>query len=117
MRRLKTYRLIITAFFTAVLCTTFFVQSTGVRKRFSARFAEYSLVVKSPTDSSSSGQRQSPFSSTLVSEEEEETHLKSDTIQAPELKSFVILASLPFLSPSLFFDEHFLDVTSPPPWA
>gem|GEM_PF-5901854 len=113
----KPYRLLITIFFIGILCTTIFIQNTGLKKKFSSRSAEYSLVVKSSCDPSSANQKQMPFGSNLVNEEEEETHVKTETIRIPETKSFIILLSIRFSPPSLFFKEHPLDVTSPPPWA
>jgi hypothetical protein len=81
--------MIIIVFFIGVLSTTIFIQNTGFKKKFSSRFAEYSLVVKSPE--SSGDQKQNPFSSNLVSEEEEETHVKTDAVQMPNTELPFIL--------------------------
>lgn len=115
MQRARKYGMIISLFFIGVLSTTVFIQNTTFRKKFSSRSAEYSLIVKSPE--SSADQKQNPFGSNLVSEEEEETHLKTETVQAPDTQRSFILIPNSFSSPNLFFKEYFLDVTSPPPWA
>ena len=115
MRGVRTHGIIIVFFFIGVLSTTIFIQNTGFKRKFSSRSAEYSLVVKSPE--SPVDQKQNPFASNLVGEEEEETHLKTDNVHLPEAKRFFVLISISFSSPNLFFKEYFLDVTSPPPWA
>lgn len=117
MRIGKLYRTLVAIFFVGILSSTFFMQGTGVRKKYTARSAGYSLVVKLP-DASSGMPKQSPLGSGLMNEEEEEeeVHLKAEFVEISALNNFIIVcfSSAP---PTLFFKEHFREVTSPPPWA
>jgi hypothetical protein len=113
MKKLEFNKLTIALFLIGVLIGTLFLPILSPRAIYSERNEGKNLIIGTLTADASGGQNPIPFSVNLIEEEVE---------HAPPIdKKFTdhppIHITLSFSSPSLYFDEHFTEVSGPPPWA
>jgi hypothetical protein len=97
-----------------ILSTTFFAQSTALRKKYtSSSLSDCSGALKIPSNSPADNKKQIPLSTNNIIEEEDKIVEEIDL----EVEPHPILISLSFSFPSQLFEEPFLKVTALPPWA
>lgn len=101
-------------FLIGILSTTFFVQTTALRKKYTSfSISDCTWALKVPINSSSENKKQTlPLSTNIV---EEEDKIVEDVII--ECESHPILISLSFSFPAQRFEEPLLKVKDLPPWA
>lgn len=101
-------------FLIGILTTTFFSQSTVLRKKYTSFYAsDCTWALKTPMSSSADTKKQIPISTNNIVEEEDK--IVEETII--ECESHPILISLSYTFRSQLFEEPLLKVKDLPPWS
>jgi hypothetical protein len=106
------FRKFASAFLAAVLLMTLLLPLFSPVKKNAGNVA-FNKIYKSLNSPTSQSQSSSASSLNLMEEEEEE-YMQESSHEIDCQLSFINAIS--FFSPSLFFNEHFIEVSGPPPW-
>jgi hypothetical protein len=111
MRKMEVRKSAMTLFMIGLLVMTFFIPCLSPVKNLSSSKSLYAKVVTA-SDNSEPGQSQNQ--SVNIVEEEEEYTTEEECAVETQLPAVITIS---FSSPNLFFNEHFVEVSGPPPWA
>lgn len=96
-----------------ILAITLFLPVLNQKMKYADQKTASVLILKASTSNASGNQSQIPFSINLLEEEIEHV----DEITKDFSANSPVHITITFSSSNLFFDQHFSEVSGPPPWA